>query len=114
MPSDFHFRPRSRDLRRLQTDAERKLWSYLRSRRLLGAKFRRQFPIDNFIVDFCCLEYGLIIEVDGGQHTDRQEDDKNRTEALVRLGYRVLRFWNRDVLARTDLVLNEIGRHLLR
>ncbi len=99
---------RARHLRREQTDAEIRLWSRLRERRLAGFRFRRQFPIGNFIVDFCCRERRLVIEVDGGHHLEQVESDRKRTELLEARGYIVLRFWNTDVLANTDGVLEEI------
>src|SRR5437899_1689174 len=84
-------------LRREMTDAERKLWSALRSRQMEGAKFRRQQPIGPFIADFVCQERRLIIEADGGQHAESSTDDR-RTAFLESKGYRVLRFWNNDIL----------------
>jgi very-short-patch-repair endonuclease len=88
-------------LRREMTDAERKLWSVLRNRQLEGAKFRRQQPIGPFIADFVCHEAGLIVEADGGQHSDGTTDDR-RTAFLESKGYRVLRFWNNDILKNLD------------
>lgn len=87
-------RVRARALRQGQTDAEALLWSRLRSRQLLGLKFRRQHPLGNYFADFACIEIGLIVELDGGQHgEDRAVDyDKNRTEALLAMGFQVLRF----------------------
>jgi adenine-specific DNA-methyltransferase len=105
-------RHRTRELRTLQTDAERLLWSHLRDRRLRGAKFRRQHPIGPFITDFCCPEEGLVIELDGGQHASRAEADRRRSEFLAARAYRVLRFWDHDVLQATDAVLERIYRAL--
>jgi very-short-patch-repair endonuclease len=96
----------ARRLRRDQTDAERVLWFRLRDRRLNGLKFKRQVPIDKYIVDFCCAEAWLIVELDGGQHAMR--DETNRTAVLEAMGYLVLRFWNNDVLQNTEGVLEEI------
>jgi very-short-patch-repair endonuclease len=104
-PRDF-----ARGLRRRQTDAERRVWARLRDRRLLGAKFVRQVPIGPYIVDFCCRERKLIVELDGGQHAARADYDAGRTALLQALGYRVLRFWDNDVLANTDGVLMRIGK----
>src|ERR1700752_2079553 len=98
----------ARRLRRDQTDAERVLWFRLRDRRLAGWKFRRQAPIDRFIVDFVCADARLIVELDGGQHAARAEQDKTRTEVLQSFGYFVLRFWNNDVLANTEGVVETI------
>src|SRR5690349_11021332 len=90
----------ARALRRGMTDAEALLWRHLRDRRLNGYKFRRQEPRGPYIADFVCLEVGLIVEVDGGQHTE--ESDAPRTQRLERNGYRVLRFWNDQVLNETN------------
>lgn len=103
----------SRRLRRDATDAERLLWRYLKGRQLACHKFRRQLPIAGFIVDFACVEARLAIELDGGQYLDATEYDKRRTDRMETNGYRVLRFWNDDVLMRIELVLEEIMRHLL-
>ena len=92
---------RARELRVNMTDAERRLWSALRDRRLQRFKFRRQHPLGPFIVDFACIEHRLIIEADGGQHADSVEDVK-RTAWLENRGWRVLRFWNNDILANTE------------
>ena len=104
---------RERSLRRLQTDAERKLWQHLRDRRLLGCKFRRQHRIDAFYPDFVCLQTRLIIEVDGSQHLDQQIYDDARTQRLQQLGFSVIRVWNDDVLLRIDDVLAAIAAALI-
>ncbi len=98
----------ARKLRDNMTDAEMRLWQHLRDRRLLGFKFRRQMPIGEFIADFACLDTRLIIELDGGQHVERAELDALRTQQLGELGFRVVRFWNDDVLLRPDDVLERI------
>jgi very-short-patch-repair endonuclease len=98
---------RVRTLRQNMTDAERRLWQRLRRRQLDGYKFRRQFPLGPFIVDFVCLEARLVIEVDGGQHQGNA-DDKVRDTWLVGEGYRVLRLWNHEVLGETEVVLERI------
>ena len=98
-------------LRRESTDAERVLWSRLRSAQL-GHKFRRQQEIAGYVVDFVCVERKVIVEVDGGQHADQAAYDARRTEVLERLGFRVIRFWNNEVLGRTDDVLNSIAAAL--
>ena len=100
-------RQRARDLRKGSTDAERHLWYYLRAHRL-GYKFKRPVPIGGFIVDFVCHERLLIIELDGGQHQDAHAYDEHRTAKLMQRGFQVLRFWNHDILQRTDDVLNVI------
>ena len=91
---------RSRALRKNATDAESKLWSVLRNRQLVGVKFRKQVEIDAYVVDFLCPERRLIIEVDGGQHGP--ERDARRTAFLESQGFRVIRFWNNDVLENLD------------
>jgi very-short-patch-repair endonuclease len=102
---------RARNLRRSSTDAETKLWNRLRSRALLGQKFVRQEPIGPFTVDFVCREQRLVIEVDGGQHaTDPR--DAVRDQWLIDHRYRVLRFWNNDVLSNIDGVLETIATAL--
>jgi very-short-patch-repair endonuclease len=98
----------ARRLRRGQTDAERVLWFRLRDRRLAGWKFKRQVPIDRFVVDFFCADAKLIVELDGGQHDPYRERDENRTKVLEAMGYLVLRFWNHNVMRNTNGVLEEI------
>jgi very-short-patch-repair endonuclease len=105
---------RAKRLRREMTDAERALWGRLRMEQIEGRKFRKQVPIGRYIVDFACLEEMLAIEVDGGQHAFRKADDDARTRTLGTAGYRVLRFWNNDVLGNIDGVLETIRRALLR
>ena len=95
-------------LRRNQTDAERVLWFHLRDRRLAGLKFKRQVPINRFIVDFYCASGKLILEIDGGQHDLQNVSDTNRTKILESKGYLVLRFWNNDFLKNTIGVLEAI------
>ena len=95
-------------LRRNQTDAERLLWFRIRDRRLSGLKFKRWVPVYQYVVDFCCADARLIVELDGGQHGVRQEADAARTRRPEELGYLVLRFWNHDVLDNIDGVLETI------
>ncbi|MFC3909776.1 endonuclease domain-containing protein [Legionella dresdenensis] len=106
------FLKRAKALRQASTDAESRLWLYLRAHRLEGFKFKRQVPIDNYIVDFVCMQQKLIVELDGGQHMLNQEYDEKRTLYLNSQGYRVLRFWNNDVLQQTGTVLEVILRAL--
>jgi very-short-patch-repair endonuclease len=94
-------------LRRHQTDAERLLWFHLRDRRLAGFKFKRQVPIGRYVADFFCADASLIVEIDGGQHSE-EERDAERTKALEAFGYLVIRFWNHDVMQNIDGVLEEI------
>src|SRR6185503_782550 len=84
----------------------------MRDRRLLGVKFARQVPIGPYVVDFCCRERKLIVELDGGQHAAHVDYDAERTALLRALGYRVLRFWDHDVLVNTDGVLQRIAEAL--
>ncbi|MGH7405402.1 MAG: endonuclease domain-containing protein [Candidatus Methylomirabilales bacterium] len=105
-------RERARRLRRDQTEAEHRLWARLRARQLCGVKFRRQHPIGRFIADFCCLERGLVVELDGGQHAAQVEADQKRSEFLARCGYRVLRFWDNEVMEDMDAVLQQIAEAL--
>lgn len=100
-----------RCLRRQSTDAEMVLWLSLRDRRLCSSKFVRQEAIESFIVDFVCREKKLIIEVDGGQHSENPKD-RVRDDALTAAGYRVLRFWNSDVLKNKNGVLQVIAAAL--
>ena len=95
---------RARRLRVGQTDAEQRLWHHLRNRRLQGWKFRRQNEIGLYVVDFVCPDAGLIVELDGGQHGDQLIYDEARTRKLEEEGYRVLRFWNNEVLTNTESV----------
>ena len=95
------------------TDAERALWRLLRDRRLDGWRFRRQEPIDRYIVDFVCFEAHLIIEVDGGQHFESKAD-KECDAYLQSQGFRVLRLWNNDVLTNRDGVYRIITEALTR
>jgi very-short-patch-repair endonuclease len=100
--------PLARTLRRNQTETEKRLWRHLRNRGLAGCKFRRQYPIGPYIADFVCLEQRLVIEADGGQHMEQVAEDKRRTEFIELLGFKVLRFWNNEVLQDIEAVLNVI------
>ena len=93
---------RARVLRRDMTDAERALWRMLSRRQIEGFKFRRQVPIGRFVADFVCHEARLVIEVDGGQHDRSSETEIARTEILKNEGYRVLRFWNNEILENPE------------
>jgi len=104
---------KARFLRRNMTDTERKLWSYLQCRQVDDFKFRRQQIIGPYIVDFVCLSRRLIIECDGGQHhTDQKKYDQRRDQFLRSKGYRILRFWNLDVLNNLEGVYGEIQKAL--
>lgn len=95
-------------LRSNQTDSENLLWQHLRAKRFYGWKFKRQEILRGYIVDFICFKKKLIIELDGGQHVDQQEYDLKRTEVLEKDGFRVLRFWNNDVMENIEGVLESI------
>ena len=98
---------RARQLREFSTDAERRMWSALRDRRLSRYKFRRQHPIGRYIVDFACTEYRLVIELDGSQHADNAADAR-RTAWLESTGWRMVRFWNNDVHGNIDGVIEAV------
>jgi very-short-patch-repair endonuclease len=106
--------PLARQLRRMMTPAERKLWWHLREARFAGSHFRRQGTIGNYFVDFCCHTNRLVIEVDGDSHADDRQivADARRTESLQARGYRVLRFWNNDVLTNIEGVMTVIASAL--
>ena len=93
---------KARELRKNLTEAERTLWKYLRLRQFDGNKFRRQQPIGKYIVDFVCFEKKLIVEVDGGQHNEQVIYDSERNEWLKKQGFRILRFWNNQILKEID------------
>ena len=99
-------------LRKNMTDAERFLWQRLRLKQIDGLKFRRQCPIDKYVVDFVCLERRLIVELDGGQHIEEAQKDEVRTKWLQNQGFKVLRFWNHDVFKNIEGILEEIERNL--
>ena len=98
----------ARQMRHEPTPAEALLWQRLRDRQLSEHRFRRQYAIDRFIVDFVCLKSALIVEVDGAVHQQQVESDQEREEILKALGFRVIRFSNAQVLEQTDQVLSEI------
>jgi very-short-patch-repair endonuclease len=95
-------------LRRNSTEAEKKLWKYLRSNKIKGLKFRRQHPFLNYILDFVCLEKKLVIEIDGGQHAINVEHDRERDLFIRKEGFNVLRFWNNEVLENIEGVIQTI------
>jgi len=98
----------ARVLRQRMTPAEERLWHSLRGRHVASLKFRRQHPLGPYIVDFCCPEIRLVIEIDGEVHETQREYDAGRTETLQHFGYTVLRFTNDDVLHRHEEVLDTI------
>jgi very-short-patch-repair endonuclease len=103
--------PLARALRQRSTNAEQRLWRHLRASQVEGAKFVRQFPIGPHIADFACRRSRLVIELDGGQHSP--EADAPRTASIEGFGYKVLRFWNNNVLENTEGVLEVIRREVL-
>ncbi len=105
-------RDNARRLRKEMTDAERRLWQYLRGGRLEGHKFRRQHPVPPYVIDFCCVEARLAIELDGSQHTEAA--DAARSRYLESQGWRIVRFWDNDVLSNTDAVVEAIWNFLPR
>ncbi len=100
---------RARALRSNMTDAERLLWHALRNRQINHHRFRRQHPIGDYITDFACVEQKLVVELDGGQHQEQVAYDDQRSEFLRSHGWRVLRFWNNEVLKNLDGVLAVIA-----
>ncbi len=98
----------ARRLRKEPTPAERKLWTYLRGNKLNGVNFRRQHAIGNYAPDFCSPKVKLIIELDGSQHLEQEEYDRERTKYLESQGYKVIRFWNNQVMNDIDGVIRAI------
>ena len=107
-------RDRARTLRAAQTEVERRLWQRLRNRQIKGAKFRRQHPIGPYIADLVCVDARLVIELDGSQHAEEadREADQRRSQYLESVGYRVMRFWNEEILDNIDGVLETIAKFL--
>lgn len=98
---------RAREMRHEPTEAEKALWKLLRDRRLAALKWRRQFPLGDFIVDFVCLEHRLVVECDGSQHADNARDDK-RDAWLISQEFNIARFWNHEVLNERESVMDTI------
>ena len=98
----------ARKLRKQSTDAELRLWYYLRAKRTLSLKWRRQHPIPPYVADFYCHKAKLVVEIDGGQH--EVDMDSRRTAYIRSQGIEVIRFWNHDVLSKTEAVMDEILR----
>ena len=105
---------KARSLRKNMTKQERILWTFLRKKNINNLKFRRQYPIGNYIVDFICNEKKLIIEIDGGQHNENKNItyDQERTKYLESKGYKVIRFWNNDIDNNIEEVYLDILKHL--
>ncbi len=104
---------RARSLRRSQTEAERRMWSLLRDRRLAGHKFRRQVPVGPYVADFACYEANLLIELDGSQHAGSIRDELRDAE-LRRRGFKILRFWNSELTDHPQAVLDAIWHAIQR
>ena len=100
-------------LRNNPTEAEKFLWQRLKSSQLEGVKFRRQEPIEGFIVDFVSFDKKIVIELDGGQHAENVEDDQRRDRCLMANGFKVLRFWNHEVFQNLEGVLEVIRKHCI-
>ena len=98
----------ARKLRRETTESERFLWKHIRDRQLAGLKFRRQHPIGRYVADFGCEEEKLVVELDGGQHADNVDHDEQRTQYIEKFGYRVVRYWNSEVLSNIEGVMADI------
>ena len=113
-PSVETLRNRARQLRRQQSEAEKCLWAVLRARQFHGYKFRRQFVIGSVIADFCCFEHRIVIEIDGGQHADQTAADQSRSAFLRSRGFRVLRFWNNEVLQNLNGLLEKLNQAFTR
>ena len=109
----FNLTKTAKNLRKNATRVETILWSQLRTKRFEGLKFRRQQPINEFIVDFVCFEKKLIIELDGGQHAQARAEDRERDNLLSGMGFTVLRFWNNEVVENLTGVLEVIRRKCL-
>ena len=103
---------RQRLLRRNATDAERELWRHLRGKQIDGAKFRRQHPFGDYILDFACLDRRIVIELDGGQHAESTAYDSERTLHLEQAGFVVLRFWNNEVFENMEGILEVIWNYV--
>ena len=103
----------AKTLRKTSTKAERLLWRHLRAKQVEGCKFRRQQPIGNYVVDFVCFEKRIVVEVDGSQHQVEIDKDRIRDEWLKKQGFRVLRFWNNEVLRNTEGVYQVIKESCL-
>ena len=106
--------PFARELRNNSTDTERFLWRYLKNRQIEGVKFRRQQPVEAYIVDFVSFDKRIVIELDGGQHAENEEYDVQRDACLRANGFVVLRFWNNDVIENIEGVLEVVREWCLR
>ena len=114
--TQFQKRPtlRAQELRQTATPAERKLWTHLSRRQVAGTKFSRQIPIGPFICDFVSRSARLVIELDGGQHDENEGRDRERTAYIEGMGFKVIRFWNNEVLEAIESVVARIEVELLK
>lgn len=103
----------AKTLRKQTTDAERLLWKHLKAKQVEGFKFRRQQPIGKYVVDFVCFEKSIIIEADGGQHAEEKNKDHERDKWLKPQGFKVMRFWNNDILGNIEGVMETIREQCL-
>ncbi len=103
----------ARDLRNTTTDTERLLWRYFKNSQIEGVKFRRQQPVEAYIVDFVSFDKRIVIELDGGQHAENEEYDKQRDACLYANGFVVLRFWNNEVIENIEGVLEAVREQCL-
>lgn len=103
----------SRTNRKNQTDVERILWRHLRNKQIDGFKFRRQYPVSSYILDFYCVEKQLAIELDGSQHIGNKNYDTTRSQYLNKIGIRVLRFWDNEIIENIDGVLEVIRNRII-
>lgn len=110
--SKSKFKIYAKNLRTNSTDTERLLWQHLRGHRFYNVKFKRQQPIGEYIVDFICFKEQLIIELDGGQHTEQREYDESRSNWLRSQGFKIIRFWNNEVIENIEGVLMVIAKEL--
>ncbi|MGB5902431.1 MAG: endonuclease domain-containing protein [Xanthobacteraceae bacterium] len=106
-PTRERLRIFAKQMRHAPTDAEAAMWRLLRSRQLAHFKFRRQTPLEGYILDFVCFEKRLVVEIDGGQHASSARD-AIRSDALTKLGFDIARYWNNDVLQQPQAVLEDI------
>jgi very-short-patch-repair endonuclease len=104
---------RAKVLRRVMTEAEKRLWYHLRAHRFLGVKFKRQKPVGPYVVDFVCPTLKVVVEVDGGQHSEKAEYDRLRDAHLRKRGYTVLRFWNNEVMENLEGVLERVAAAIM-
>ena len=109
-PESYHL---ARQLRKEPTQAERRLWSVLRGNKLNGVSFRRQHAIGKYIVDFCAVKKKMVIELDGSQHVEQSEYDIQRTAYLKSQGYKVMRFWNDQVMKDMESIIRSIEAALI-